>query len=252
MLLDRFVTARCRLDGCLHNVKIDSKSRFNRRKLKSGVKNEFHAVKDYPIRIIKSSLQGNIEIEYGTQLLNCTLNTGGGTIHFGRFVSASELTVSAGDGQVNIGSFCSIAKSSIQLTGHDYNRFTTYYMHRHLLKEESDELLIKGNVNIGNDVWIGSGVTILGGVEIGTGAVIGAGSVVTKNVEHYAIYAGNPAKLIKYRFPESIRRKLLDSQWWLFDLDDIKLLAEASDKKIEKLIDLIDNITEKRRNGENS
>jgi maltose O-acetyltransferase len=52
---------------------------------------------------------------------------------------------------------------------------------------------------IEDDVWIGARVTILGGVNIGTGAVIGAGSVVTKNVPPYAIVAGNPAKLIRYR-----------------------------------------------------
>jgi len=52
---------------------------------------------------------------------------------------------------------------------------------------------------IGNDVWIGSNVTILKGVKIADGAVIGAGSVVVKDVPSYAIVAGNPAKIIKYR-----------------------------------------------------
>ena len=53
---------------------------------------------------------------------------------------------------------------------------------------------------IGNDVWIGARVTILGNVkEIGNGAIIGAGSVVTKPVPEYAIVAGNPAKVIKFR-----------------------------------------------------
>ena len=52
---------------------------------------------------------------------------------------------------------------------------------------------------IGNDVWIGSRSIILKGVHIGDHAVIGAGSVVTKNVPAWAIVAGNPAKIIRYR-----------------------------------------------------
>lgn len=54
-------------------------------------------------------------------------------------------------------------------------------------------------VIIGNDVWIGGRVTILPGVHIGNGAIIGAGSVVTKNVPDFAIVAGNPATVKKYR-----------------------------------------------------
>lgn len=55
-------------------------------------------------------------------------------------------------------------------------------------------------LSIGNDVWIGVRVTILGNTKtIGNGVIIGAGSVVTKPVPDYAIVAGNPAKIIKYR-----------------------------------------------------
>ena len=52
---------------------------------------------------------------------------------------------------------------------------------------------------IGDDVWIGACSIILKGVTIGEGAVIAAGTIVTKDVEPYAVMAGNPAKLIKYR-----------------------------------------------------
>ncbi len=54
-------------------------------------------------------------------------------------------------------------------------------------------------VVIGDDVWIGGRVTILPGVNVGNGAIIGAASVVTKDVPDYAIVAGNPAKIIRYR-----------------------------------------------------
>ena len=54
-------------------------------------------------------------------------------------------------------------------------------------------------VTIGSDVWIGSHVIILKGVTIGNGVIIGAGSVVTKDIPDYAVAAGNPCKVIKYR-----------------------------------------------------
>lgn len=75
-------------------------------------------------------------------------------------------------------------------------------------------ILRKGQILIGNDVWIGNGVTILGGVRVGDGAVIAAGSVVVKDVPPYAVVGGNPAKVIKYRFPEDVVTRLRRIGWW--------------------------------------
>ena len=57
----------------------------------------------------------------------------------------------------------------------------------------------KNNVIIEDDVWVGANSVLLPGVIIKKGAVIAAGSVVVKNVPQYAVVAGNPAKIIKYR-----------------------------------------------------
>lgn len=67
---------------------------------------------------------------------------------------------------------------------------------------------------IGNDVWIGARSILLGAITIGDGAIIGAGSVVTKNVPPYAIVAGNPARIIKYRFSKETIQLLLETKWW--------------------------------------
>ncbi len=56
--------------------------------------------------------------------------------------------------------------------------------------------------NIGEDVWVGANVCIMAGITIGNGAIIAAGSIVTKSVDAYSIYGGNPAKFIRMRFNE--------------------------------------------------
>jgi maltose O-acetyltransferase len=55
---------------------------------------------------------------------------------------------------------------------------------------------------IEDDVWIGAGVVILPGRRIGRGSIVGAGAVVAHDVPEYAVVAGNPAQVIKYRLPE--------------------------------------------------
>jgi acetyltransferase-like isoleucine patch superfamily enzyme len=80
-------------------------------------------------------------------------------------------------------------------------------------------------VKIGHDVWIGRSAIVLPGVEVGNGAVVGAGAVVTKSVPPYAIVAGNPARLIRYRFNELLVKRLLASQWWSYKDADLHRLG---------------------------
>lgn len=75
---------------------------------------------------------------------------------------------------------------------------------------------------IGNDVWIGQGAFLKTGVKISTGAIVGARSVVTKDVPPYAIVAGSPAKIIRFRFPERVIDTLLRSNWWSLSLDQLQ------------------------------
>lgn len=75
---------------------------------------------------------------------------------------------------------------------------------------------------IKNDVWIGHGAIVNAGVTIENGAIVAAGSVVTKDVPAYAIVGGNPAKLIRYRFPPDIIIQLQHRQWWQYSPEQIK------------------------------
>lgn len=74
---------------------------------------------------------------------------------------------------------------------------------------------------IGHDVWIGSNVVLKGGLKIGTGAVVAANSVVTKDVPPYTIVGGNPAKVIRKRFPDNVCDAMLTSSWWDYELSDL-------------------------------
>jgi acetyltransferase-like isoleucine patch superfamily enzyme len=69
---------------------------------------------------------------------------------------------------------------------------------------------------IGNDVWIGHGAAIRAGVTIGDGAIVAAGAVVARDVPPYAVVAGNPAEIRKYRLPADLIAEMLRSRWWRF------------------------------------
>lgn len=125
-----------------------------------------------------------------------------------------------------IGKFCSIADDVTILLGgeHRTDWVTTYPFNKFFegAKGTEGHPRSKGNVVIGNDVWIGANTTILSGVTIHDGAVVGAGSLVCKDVQPYAIVAGNPAKQIKLRFAEDTVSELLRIAWWNWPLEKIE------------------------------
>ncbi len=69
-------------------------------------------------------------------------------------------------------------------------------------------------VFIGHDVWIGHAAIVLPGRRIGTGAVIGAGTVVTKDIPAYAVAVGNPARVVRLRYPPEIAARMQALAWW--------------------------------------
>ncbi|MBN2717667.1 MAG: CatB-related O-acetyltransferase [Deltaproteobacteria bacterium] len=95
----------------------------------------------------------------------------------------------------------------------------------------------KGPTRIENDVWIGQGVTISRGVTVGNGAIIAAKAAVIKDVAPYAIVGGVPAKLIRYRFDESVIAELLELNWWQYDLSPIAPKIDYSN--VQRAVELI-------------
>lgn len=116
------------------------------------------------------------------------------------------------DVKLVIGNYCSIADGvKFLLSGnHQYDIYSTYPYELLILKDKNAGIAIaKGNIIVEDDVWIGANAIVCSGVKIGQGAIVAAGAIVTKDIEPYAIVGGNPAKLIKYRFNENIRKKLV-------------------------------------------
>lgn len=150
-----------------------------------------------------------------------------GNVRIGRYTSlwGPDIHVLGRIHGVEIGSFCSIARAvSIQEDFHNHRRLSTYFMERNVLNmpDAPGAVVSKGPIRVGNDVWIGAAAHILSGVTIGHGAVVGAGSVITSDVPPYAIVAGNPARVLRYRFSQSRIDELLQLAWWDWPLEKLR------------------------------
>jgi virginiamycin A acetyltransferase len=78
---------------------------------------------------------------------------------------------------------------------------------------------------------IGTEAMIFGGVTVGHGSIVGARAVITKDIPPFAIVAGNPAKIIRYRFEKNVIDQLMKIQWWNWEKE-----------KVERNLDLLADI----------
>lgn len=72
----------------------------------------------------------------------------------------------------------------------------------------------KGDTTVGHDVWFGYESLVLPGVSIGTGSIVGARAVVSRDLPPYSVAVGNPARVVRQRFPAETIGRLLRLAWW--------------------------------------
>jgi phosphonate metabolism protein (transferase hexapeptide repeat family) len=165
-------------------------------------------------KVVACRLGAYTEVGARTQLLEVTMGD------YSYVVNDSDIAYTT------IGKFCSIAAMTrINPGNHPMDRASqshfTYRASAYFEGERDEDEFFAWRraqlVVIAHDVWIGHGAIVLPGRTIGIGAVVAAGAVVTKDVAPYAIVAGNPARVIRQRFPAAIADRLLQLAWWNWD-----------------------------------
>jgi len=118
---------------------------------------------------------------------------------------------------VEVGRYVSMAQGiKVFVRNHPINWLSTHpFFYNPSLGIVGADPIPFGTCKFGHDAWIGERVIITPGCRvIGIGAVVGAGAVVTKDVPDFAIVAGVPARIIRYRFDPEICDMIRNSAWW--------------------------------------
>jgi len=136
------------------------------------------------VKLKAREIKGSVRANGFTRLNNNTFL--GSNIHF----NGLEIL---GDGKVVIGNNFHSGKETMFITDiHNYNGTSLPY----------DDVKIKKEIIVEENVWIGARVTIIGNCRIGEGAIIQAGSVVVSDIPKLAIVGGAPAKQFSQRNEE--------------------------------------------------
>ena len=178
-------------------------------------------------KITSSRLHGDVRVSAYAALYRVEIS-GPVSIGYSTSLWGPDIEVHCRKNPIRIGNYCSIARGvSLYEYMHDYQRLSTYYVGRNILGLPLEqEIESKGPIDIGHDVWIGAYAHVMSGVKVGNGSVIAAGAVVTKDVPPFAIVAGVPARILKYRFDEQTRVRVEALGWWSWDRDAVRKNAE--------------------------
>lgn len=183
-----------------------------------------------------SSLGKHVELLLEEHVRLGRIKIDGNTHAFGAYTymrSGGELY-----GSCEIGRFCSIGSNVI--IGLEKNKHPTDWLTTSLFTSKIEKEYVLSQIakptRIGNDCWIGRDAVIMSGVTIGDGAVIGTRALVAYDVPPYAIFAGVPAKLIKYRFSDELIEHISKTRWW--DIE-VKYLEKLNLENLESCIDAI-------------
>lgn len=134
-----------------------------------------------------------------------------------------------------IGRFCAIARgakfimngANHKLSGISTYPFQIFAQGWEHAERDPDQMPLKGDTVIGNDVWIGYEALVMPGVHIGNGAVVASRAVVTCDVPGYAIAGGNPARILRMRFTPADIATLERIAWWDWPAERITRHLEA-------------------------
>jgi virginiamycin A acetyltransferase len=144
--------------------------------------------------------------------------------------------------RIVIGRFCSIGDHVVIATGGQ--RRTDLPA---LFPFSADMYRRTRDTTVGHDVWLGMNSLVVGGVTIGDGAIVAAGAVVLSDVPPFAVVAGNPAQVARYRFSEEIVKRLQRIAWWNWPLNQIAARREWFLKPVQGFVDEFD--PERRGDG---
>jgi virginiamycin A acetyltransferase len=128
-----------------------------------------------------------------------------------------------------IGKFCALArgvKFIMNGSNHKVSGFSTFPFYIfgngwETVMPQPGDLPYKGDTVVGNDVWVGYDALVMPGVRIADGAIVAARSVVTRDVPPYSVVGGNPARVVKQRFPAEVVAELLAIRWWDWPVERI-------------------------------